>query len=101
MKRQHSAILIVSTLALSWLAMQAVHELGHIATSRMTGGTVTQVFLCPTGLSYTQFDENPRPLIVAWMGPIVGSIMPLLMLALVRAIHMRGWYVFQFFAGFC
>ena len=100
MKRQHQAILIASTLAFSWVAMQAVHELGHVCGAWLSGGTVVEVVLRPTTLSYTRLSENPQPLLVAWMGPIVGVALPLAALVLARIIGLRSRYLFQFFAGF-
>ena len=77
MKRQHQVVLIVATLAFSWLAMQAVHELGHVAAAVVSGGRVATVVLHPATISYTQLASNPHPLFVAWMGPIVGVVLPL------------------------
>jgi hypothetical protein len=40
-------------------------------------------------------------LAVVWGGPLVGSIFPLLLLALASACRLPGLYMFRFFAGFC
>ncbi|HEX3598823.1 MAG TPA: M50 family metallopeptidase [Lacipirellulaceae bacterium] len=101
MKRQPYFVLITATLAVSWLMMQAVHELGHVLAAGLTGGHVSQVVLHPSAISQTHLSTNPRPLFVAWMGPIVGSILPVLALLPARSFRWRGWYVLQFFAGFC
>jgi hypothetical protein len=101
MKRQPQVLLIVATLACSWLAMQAVHELGHIAAAAVSGGRVKAVILHPATLSYTQLAANPHPLFVSWMGPIVGVVLPLAALAIARMCRLRNLYLFQFFAGFC
>ncbi len=106
MKRQHqrpriAVLLIASTLALSWLAMQAVHELGHVAAAWQTGAHVAAVNLRPTSISYTLLTANPKPLVVAWAGPICGITLPLLAWLIARPLRLRGWYVLQFFAGFC
>ena len=58
-------LLIGSSLALSWLGMMAVHELGHVVHLWVSGGTVEYVLLHPAQLSYTQPGENPHPLFVA------------------------------------
>ena len=42
-----SAILIFSMLVASWLAMQVVHEFGHVLAAWATGGEVTRVVLQP------------------------------------------------------
>ena len=101
MKRQHQTLLIASTLALSWLAMQVVHELGHVFAAWATGGRVAEVKLHPLAISYTLLAENPHPLWVAWMGPIVGVSLPVLAWTIAHRATLRGGYVFQFFAGFC
>jgi hypothetical protein len=101
MKRQHQALLIGSTLVFSWLAMQVVHELGHVFGAWLSGGTVVDIVLHPTTISHTQLAENPHPLFVAWMGPLVGVAVPTAALCIARNRRTRGWYLFQFFAGFC
>jgi hypothetical protein len=69
---------------LSWLAMQAVHELGHILAAWLTGGTVERVILEPLAISRTDVSPNPSPLAVAWAGPIIGAALPLLLAILCR-----------------
>lgn len=100
MKRQQ-ALLIASTLGLSWLGMQAVHETGHVAAAILSGGRVERVVLHPETISYTQLTQNPHPLFVAWMGPITGIALPLTFSLGARRLGLRGWYVLQFFTGFC
>jgi hypothetical protein len=101
MKRQHQLVLIGSTLAFSWLAMQAVHELGHVAGAMLSGGRVAQVILHPTTISQTRLATNPHPQFVAWMGPIVGVLLPSTALLAARIARWRARCLFQFFAGFC
>jgi hypothetical protein len=101
MKRQPHLLLIASTLGLSWLAMQAVHEAGHVAAAIATGGRVADVKLHPLALSHTMLSENPRPLWVAWMGPVVGVFVPVLAWAITERLTLRGAFVVRFFAGFC
>lgn len=101
MNRLHQFVLIVATVALAWLAMQAVHELGHILGATLTGGKVAEVVLHPATISYTRIAENPNPLFVVWMGPLVGVSLPLVALGIVRSAGLPGWYLLQFFAGFC
>ena len=67
---------------LSWLAMQATHELGHILAAWLTGGTVERVILEPLAISRTDVSPNPSPLAVAWAGPLVGVALPLLLATL-------------------
>ena len=101
MSRFHQCVLIVATLALSWLGMQAVHEFGHVLGARLCGGQVAKVMLHPATISYTKLAENPNPLLVTWLGPLVGIALPLVAFAIARYAKLPGWYLVQFFAGFC
>jgi hypothetical protein len=94
-------LFIAGTLGVSWLAMQIVHELGHIAGAWATGGRIAEVKLHPAAISYTLLSVNPQPLVVAWSGPIAGVVLPVLAWLCARQARLRGWYVLQFFAGFC
>jgi hypothetical protein len=93
--------LVTASLAASWLAMQAVHEFGHVAGAWISGGEVAEVVLHPATISYTRLAENPNPLFVVWMGPLVGIAVPLVAWAIARGAKLPGWYLVQFFAGFC
>jgi hypothetical protein len=101
MKRQHQLVIIGSTLAFSWLAMQAVHELGHVIAAWLSGDRVEQVILHPATVSQTRLAANPHPQFVAWMGPIVGILLPAAALLAARIAGWRARYLFQFFTGFC
>src|SRR4051794_31227951 len=101
MKRQHQIVLIASTLIFSWLAMQVVHEFGHIAAGIASGGHIGQVILHPAAVSYTRLTTNPHPLFVAWMGPLAGAALPVIALIVARVLNWRKTYLLQFFAGFC
>lgn len=101
MKRLAQALLIVTFVAFSWLAMQVVHEFGHVILARLTGAEVVRVALHPLIVSRTDLGENPHPLAVVWGGPLVGSGLPLLGFAVAAAYRLRAVYLFRFFAGFC
>ncbi|MBW1767564.1 MAG: hypothetical protein JRI43_05960 [Deltaproteobacteria bacterium] len=101
MKRCEQLLLIVTFLGFSWLAMQAVHELGHIIGACITGAEVTRIALHPFIISHTDLGYNPRPLIVVWAGPLIGSILPLTAYLAARLLNSPGIYLFRFFAGFC
>ncbi|MEM9942666.1 MAG: hypothetical protein AAF939_13970 [Planctomycetota bacterium] len=101
MERLHQVLFIVSVLALSWFAMMAIHELGHIAGAIATGGTVQKVVLHPLTISRTDVSPNPSPLVVVWLGPIIGSVLPIIICGLIpkRFPLVRNTAIF--FAGFC
>jgi Peptidase M50B-like len=101
MNRLHQLILITATLTASWLGMQAVHEFGHVVGAWSSGGKVAEVVLHPATISYTRLVENPSPLLVVWMGPLVGVAIPVVAWAIARRTKLPEWYIFQFFAGFC
>jgi len=100
MQRTCQFVFVVSLIALSWLGMQVVHELGHVFGALLTGASVTRIVLNPLTISRTDVFPNPSPRIVVWAGPLMGSLLPLMLLmpARVRGI---GRSMAQFFAGFC
>lgn len=101
MKRIEQIILIVSFLAFSWLAMQAMHELGHVIGAYLTKAEVITVALHPCIISRTDLGNNPHPVIVVWSGPVVGAVLPLLAFLIAKSCHSPGIYLFRFFAGVC
>lgn len=86
---------------LCWLAMQIVHEFGHILAAWVTGGRVTAVVLHPLAISRTDVSPSPNPLVVVWGGPIVGVLAPLLAWTAAKALRWRSALLWRFFAGFC
>jgi hypothetical protein len=101
MKRLHQGILIFSTLLGSWLAMQAVHETGHVLGAWMTGGQVARVVLHPLAISRTDLAHNPHPLLVVWAGPVLGVLLPLAIWGVALGLRMPGAFLLRFLAGFC
>lgn len=101
MKRLHQVLLFATFLPLCWLAMMAVHELGHVLAARATGGVVERVVLHPLTISRTEVSPNPHPLAVVWAGPIVGVLLPGALLVVFKASGLPMAYLIQFFAGFC
>jgi len=101
MQRFHQILFAVSLMALSWFAMMAVHELGHVVGAIVTGGSVERVVLYPLTISRTDVLPNPHPAIVVWLGPVVGCVLPLAVFAIVprRVAVVRN--IARFFAGFC
>ena len=76
MPRFQPCVFAATIIALCWLAMQAVHELGHVLGAVLTGGEVERVVLFPLELSRTDVAPNPHPAVVVWLGPIVGCVVP-------------------------
>jgi hypothetical protein len=68
---------VVFLLYASWLAMMAIHELGHVLHAWLSGGTVSLVYLRPFEFSRTDLSVNPHPQFVAWGGPLWGCVIPL------------------------
>jgi hypothetical protein len=101
MLRCFQFLLIVSATAFSWLAMQVVHEFGHVIHAWVSGGTVDRVHLQPVDISRTDLVRNPHPLFVAWGGAIWGCVLPLCLFGLVRWLRPAHAYLPAFFAGFC
>ena len=101
MKRAAQMLLIGTFLPLCWLAMMAVHELGHVVGALATGGKVATVVLYPLTISRTDVSINPRPLLVVWAGPLIGVLLPLAAAAALRACRFPWAYLLRFFAGFC
>ncbi len=100
MQRFHQILFSVSLVALCWLGMMAVHELGHVIGGVATGGTIRRVVLHPLTISCSDVDPNPSPAIVVWLGPIVGSILPVSLLS-IRFSIVALKKSLAFFAGFC
>lgn len=99
--RVHQFVLIASLLVFSWLAMQAVHELGHVLHAWASGGTVTRVLLDPLEISRTDVAPNPHPQFVAWGGPIWGALLPAAAWFALHAARLSRAWLARFFAGFC
>ena len=81
--------------------MMAVHEMGHVVGAIATGGTVEKVILHPLAISRTDLSDNPRPLVVVWAGPILGTLLPLALAFAARIAEFPWTYLMRFFAGFC
>jgi hypothetical protein len=94
-------LLLIGTAIASWLAMQVVHEFGHMTGAWCTGGRLVHVELRPWTLSRTDVEPNPRPLVERWSGPIVGSTVPVLIWLAAASLKRRWAYLLRFFAGFC
>ena len=94
-------VFIVSFCGFCWLGMQGVHELGHVAATIASGGTVELVVLHPLTISRTDVGTNPRPVLEIWAGPVIGVVLPLLVYLAALVFRSPELYLFRFFAGFC
>ena len=101
MKRFYQIILIVFTIALSWLGMMIVHEAGHVLGAWTSGGTVSRVVLHPLQFSWTEVSHNPHPLWEVWAGALFGVVAPLMAWGLAAWRKASFDYLLRFFAGFC
>lgn len=96
-------LLILVGIYPAWLAMMAVHEMGHVFHALISGGKVRRVSIPLWGFSFTELETNLHPRFVAWGGVIWGCLLPLVLLAALHVSHIKGAvnrYV-AFFVGFC
>lgn len=93
-------LFVTSILLICWFGMVALHELGHVLGAWVTGGTVLRVVIHPLAIAHTEVFPNPSPGVVAWMGPLVGVVAPLVAACSFRRRGNLG-RLFAFFAGFC
>ena len=101
MQRFHQFVCVASLSGLSWFAMMAVHEFGHVVGALATGGTVERVVLHPLTISRTDVSPNPNPSIVVWLGPILGCIIPTAVWWFIPQRFAVSRNLAMFFAGFC
>ncbi len=81
--------------------MMVVHEAGHVVGAVCIGTIVEKVVLHPLAISRTDVANNQNPLVVIWAGPVLGALLPLVLLSLRRRVN-EGLRPFaKFFAGFC
>ena len=99
--RARQVVFIFLLLMFCWFLMMAFHELGHVVGAWSTGGEVRKLVLNPLTISRTEVDPNPRPGTVVWMGPILGSILPAFISAVVPRKIVALKKTCNFFAGFC
>jgi hypothetical protein len=85
----------------SWLAMMAVHELGHVIHAWLSGGRIVSVSVPLVGFSQTIVQPNPREHFVVWGGPLWGVTIPLIGCGVFRIVRGRVPDVWRFFTGLC
>ncbi|MBS0658741.1 MAG: M50 family metallopeptidase [Verrucomicrobia bacterium] len=94
-------LLLGATGVVCWLGFMIVHEIGHVLVARCTGGRLNALALHPLEISWSAFSPNPRPLLVAWGGPMLGSLLPLAGWGLAEVAGLGRAYLLRAFAGFC
>ena len=94
-------VFLAATLVACWLGMQAVHEWGHVIGAQLTGAVVENVVLHPLTISRTDVADNRQPLVVVWLGPLLGVLLPLTLWGLAAAAGLKEAFLLRFFAGFC
>ena len=94
-------LLIGSWLSFCWLAMQAVHELGHVLAAWGMGASVEKVVLLPWTISRTDVSDPPCPQRYHLSGPVLGMVIPLILWAVSEIIKLPESFLLRFFAGFC
>lgn len=94
-------LLILPLLYVSWLALMAVHELGHVLHAYLSGGQVSLVYFHPFDFSRTDLSVNPHPQFVAWGGPIWGCIIPLIVYWIILWLRLGFRKLACFFASLC
>ena len=99
--RGYQVLLIATFLPFCWFAFMAVHELGHVMAGLISGGTIANLVLNPLSFSRTDVNPNPHPLVVVWSGPLVGTILPLVVWIVLRQCKVPFAFLARFFAGFC
>lgn len=91
---------VAAAVTLSWLAMTALHELGHVVNAVLSDGQVVAVELPPRGLGHTRVSPNPHPGFVAWGGACWGSLLGGAAILLTPKNECWRWFA-RFFAGTC
>lgn len=99
--RFYQLLFSLCLLLISWLAMMGVHELGHVIGGLLTGGSVSGVVLHPLAISRTDLSVNPSPAFVVWAGPVLGVLLPLVLLVVALKLRWAQAKLIQFFVGFC
>jgi Peptidase M50B-like len=88
-------------IGVTWFGLQIVHEFGHVLGAWATGGQVQRVVLHPLAISRTDVSPNPQPLVERWAGPVVGVLLPLVLLSIAWPFGRNARNLFRFFAGAC
>ena len=98
-------LLIVSWMFFCWLAMQLLHEIGHLLAAWWCGAEVVQFHFGLLTISHTMLNDSGQTagtlLMVTWAGPIVGMLLPLLLWGTAAMVRCQETFLIRFLAGFC
>ena len=98
-------ILIATWLPFCWLAMQLLHELGHLLAAWRLGIEVVQFHFGLLTISHTMLNDVGQSqttlLAVTWAGPMAGMILPLVIWGAVALFRCQEAFLARFLAGFC
>jgi hypothetical protein len=100
MKHTRHIILLSLGAAGCWYGMEFVHECGHMLAALVTSGRIEHFEIPLVGFSRSDILPNRHPAVVAWAGPLLGSLIPLVVCAAVRLAKKR-LILLQVFAAFC
>lgn len=100
-ERWPTLLLLGGTATACWLGFMIVHEGGHVLVAWLTGGRLSELALHPLQISWSAFSPNPRPLLVAWGGPMLGALLPWPVWWLAQCAGFSRAYLLRTFAGFC
>ena len=78
---------------LFWYPISLVHELGHYVSAKIGGGTGVEIVWRHYVFSETIRTGSRWPLLDAWMGPVIGIIIPLVMAFTLRKTKLAEWVV--------
>ena len=93
--------ILILLLPVFWWGMMAIHELGHILSTKLNGGVIDSVELRPWMLSQTERHGSAHELMDIWAGPLFGSLAPVLIWLMGRKLNERPRYYAAAWAGIC
>src|SRR4051812_22193092 len=95
------ALAALAIVYVCFLAMEALHELGHMLNAWSIGANIIEVRLPLIGWSETIVEPDPDPRFVPEGGPTWGVAIPAFACMLAYGIRRRVPGPLKFFAGFC
>lgn len=98
-------VLVVSWVLFCWLAMQLIHETGHLLAAHWFDVEVVRFHFGLLTISHTMLDDSGQTattlLAVTWAGPVVGMLLPLVFWGTAAVLRCRETFLLRFLAGSC